>query len=211
MNDVLDEAFLDGATACSALLRSDALRQNWDRPSALPEMSVGALACHLARQVSRAAELLTESSELPPLDSAAEHYARAAWVTAESPDDPANDRTTDDAEAARGFDWMVQRFDADFADVADRLRSGVAAEAVGIPWQGWSLRRKDFLHTRLLEIVVHTTDLAASIELPAPQFPDTAFLPVLDLLTRLAVRRRGQAAVIGTLTRRERTRTISAF
>ncbi|GAA3557709.1 hypothetical protein GCM10022222_46590 [Amycolatopsis ultiminotia] len=207
----LDEAFLDGATTCSAFLRADAVRTSWGAASALPEMSVGALACHLARQVSRAAELLRASPELPTLASADQHYARAAWVTAESVHDPANDRTTDDAEAALGFDWMVQRFDTDLAAVTEQLRSGTASEVVDIPWQGWSLRREDFLRTRLLEIVVHSADLAASLELPSPEFPDAAFSPVLDLLARLAVGRHGQAAVIGSLTRRERTRNISAF
>jgi len=60
-----------------------------------------------------------------------------------------------------------------------------------IPWQGWSLRRNDFLLTRLLEIVVHTDDLALSIDVPPPTFPTDAFTPVLDLLTRLAVGRHG--------------------
>jgi len=34
---------------------------------------------------------------------------------------------------------------------------------------------------------------------------------VRDLLVRLAVKRHGQSAVIGALTRRERTQAISAF
>ena len=83
--------------------------------------------------------------------------------------------------------------------------------AASVPWQGWSLRRDDFLLTRLLEIVVHSDDLAVSIDVPAPTFPDEVFTPVLELLTRLAVGRHGQSAVISALTRRERSRNISAF
>ena len=41
-----------------------------------------------------------------------------------------------------------------------------------IPWQGWSLTAHDFLVTRLMEIVVHSDDLAASVGLPTPEFPD---------------------------------------
>lgn len=206
----LDQPFLDAAAVCSTLLRLDVVRERWAEPSALPELSVGALACHLARQVTRAAELLAVPSTLPVLAAVDEHYARAAWVTSTSLADAANDRTTDDAEAASGFDWMLSRYDADLAVVTRHLR-GQAAERVDIPWQGWSLRRNDFLHTRLLELVVHSADLAASVARPAPDFPDAAFTPVLTLLSRLAVRRHGQGAVVSTLTRRERAQNISAF
>src|SRR5690606_39129917 len=40
-----------------------------------------------------AADLLPAAAELPTLESADDHYARAAWVKATSPDDPANDRS----------------------------------------------------------------------------------------------------------------------
>ena len=138
-------------------------------------------------------------------------FLDAAWVTATKLDDPANDRTADDTEAALGHGRMLERFNTDLATATHRLRAGAAADTVGIPWQGWALRRNDFLHTRLLEIIVHSIDLAVSIELPAPEFGDCAFAPVVDLLARLAVRRYGQAAVVSTLTRSERATTISAF
>ncbi len=207
----LDDAFLAGASVCHAFLHGADLDRSWTAPSALPGMSTGALACHLSRQVTRAADLLTTPSDLPVLDSMDEHYARAAWVTSTSPDDPENDRTTDDAEAALGRAAMLARLDADLAAVTRALDSGDALDAVPIPWQGWALRRPDFLGTRLLEIVVHSADLAASLGAPGPEYPDPTFTPVRDLLVRLAVRRHGQAAVISTLTRRERARPISAF
>lgn len=205
-----DQAFLDATAVCSTLLRADATNRRWTADSALPKMSVGALACHLSRQVSRAAELLAVPSTLPTLASVDEHYARAAWVTSASPDDPANDRTTDDAEAAGGYARMVERFDRDLTVATRRLRDSPPA-TVDIPWQGWSLRRNDFLHTRMVEIVVHSTDLAVSLKTSSPRFPDSAFIPVLNLLTRLSIRRHGQEALVSTLTRRERSQDISAF
>ena len=65
-----------------------------------------------------------------------------------------------------------------------------------IPWQGWSLTTDDFLTTRMMETVVHSDDLAASVGLPTPVFPDDAATPVLALLTGVAVRRHGQADVV---------------
>ncbi len=174
-------------------------------------MSVGALACHLGRQSVRAFELLPVATDVPPLDSAEAHYNSAAWVVSTSPDDPPNDRSTDDADAALGVAALKHRATEALDSVRGILTSGEARDVVLIPWQGWALRRDDFLLTRLLEVVVHTDDLALSIGVQPPTFPDDAFTPVLALLTRLAVGRHGQSAVISTLTRRERSRTISAF
>lgn len=151
------------------------------------------------------------ATDVAPLDSAVAHYDRAAWVTSRSPDDPPNDRSTDDAEAALGVRVLDDQAVRALETVRGLLAAGSARDIVLIPWQGWSLRRDDFLLTRLLEVVVHTDDLAVSIGVPTPEFADEVFAPVQDLLVRLAVGRHGQSAVIGTLTRQERSRVISAF
>ena len=229
----LDPAFLTAATIAAELVRAPQVVERWTDPSVLPEMSVGALACHLGRQVVRVAELVPVATDLPLLDAADDHYARAAWVTSTSPADPVNDRSQDDVDAAAGPSaldaWVAEASlrveallagdgDGDGEGVGDGDRAGVrdgvgpvAQDRVGIPWQGWSLRRDHFLLTRLLEVVVHADDLALSAGLPTPAFPDAVFGPVSELLLRLAVRRHGQSAVISTLTRRERARAISAF
>lgn len=209
--DQHDHAFPEAASIAFDVIRRPAVSDRWSRPSALPKMSIGALACHLGRQTSRAAELLPVATDLPTLASADEHYHRAAWVTSSSPDDPSNDRTTDDAEAASGHSALQDRVGAALHTVRALLSDGDARDVVPIPWQGWSLRRDDFLRTRLLEIVVHTNDLAVSLELPTPQFPDEVFNPVRDLLVRLAVHRHGQSALVNALTRRERAQGIHAF
>jgi Mycothiol maleylpyruvate isomerase N-terminal domain len=207
----LDSVFpIAGAVALDLIQRAEVCDQ-WRQPSALPEVSIGALACHLGRQVVRAAELLTVPTDVPPLDSVDEHYQRAAWVTTTSPDDPPNDRSTDDTEAALGAAALRDRTAEALGEVRGLLAAGAARDVILIPWQGWSLRRGDFLLTRMLEIVVHADDLAISLEIPTPEFPDAVFMPVRDLLVRLAVKRHGQSAVISALTRSERTRVISAF
>jgi hypothetical protein len=81
-----------------------------------------------------------------------------------------------------------------------------------VPWQGWALRRDDFLVMRMMEIVVHSDDLASSVEISAPEVPASVLDPVLALLTRLAVRRHGQSAVVAALSRAERAPArINAF
>jgi hypothetical protein len=81
-----------------------------------------------------------------------------------------------------------------------------------VPWQGWALRRDDFLVMRMMEITVHSDDVAASVGITAPSLPAPVLDPVLALLTRLAVRRHGQSAVVAALSRAERAPgAINAF
>ncbi|GAA5038958.1 maleylpyruvate isomerase N-terminal domain-containing protein [Actinopolymorpha pittospori] len=209
--DSLDAAFPIAGTIALELIQRTDVSDQWLRPSALLKMSVGALACHLGRQIARAAELLPFTTDVPPLDSVDTHYDRAAWVTSSSPDDPPNDRSTDDAAATLGAAALKTRATRALETASALLAGHSASDVVLIPWQGWSLRRDDFLLTRMLEIVVHADDLALSVDLPTPEFPDEVFAPVRDLLVRLAVRRHGQSALISALTRSERSRVISAF
>ncbi|MFE0028647.1 maleylpyruvate isomerase N-terminal domain-containing protein, partial [Amycolatopsis sp. NPDC059021] len=183
--DHLDAVFpTAGAIALDLIRRAEVIEQ-WQRPSVLPKLSVGALACHFGRQTVRAAELLPVPADVPPLDSVDAHYHRAAWVTSASLDDPANDRGTDDAEAELGAVALQERVAGALETVRSLLSGGGAGETVYIPWQGWALRRNDFLLTRMLEIVVHADDLATSVGVPTPEFPDEVFAPVRDLLVRL--------------------------
>ena len=92
----LDAVFPVAAAVALDLIERGEVRDQWLMPSALPKMSIGTLACHLGRQVVRAAELLPVATDVPPLESVDAHYYRAAWVMSTSPDDPSNDRSTDD-------------------------------------------------------------------------------------------------------------------
>jgi len=208
----LDAAFVDGGHVALELLTRGEVEERWDRASVLDRMSVGMLACHLGRQLVRAEEILSVPADDDPLAEADEHYRRAAWVTASDLDDPAHDRSLDEAEAALGMAAMLRRATSALDAVEGLLDRSAAAAVVAIPWQGWSLRRPDFLLTRIVELVTHTDDLARSIDVPTPSFPPGTYRPALHLLARLAAERHGQAALTSALTRSERMpSTISAF
>ncbi|MGW5557852.1 maleylpyruvate isomerase N-terminal domain-containing protein [Micromonospora sp. NPDC003944] len=209
--DALDATFPIAASIALDLIRRPEVAEQWSNPSALPHLSVGGLACHLGRQAVRAAELLPMPTDLPVLESADSHYARAAWVSEGTPDDKTVAEGPDEADAVRGPAHLTARCAQALDEVVDLLSRGVAREVVPIPWQGWALARSEFLLTRQLEVVVHSDDLAVSIGVPTPEFPANAFDPVRDLLVRLAVRRNGQSALISALSRSERSRDISAF
>jgi hypothetical protein len=210
--DPRDGAFLAGCRIAVDLLRLPEVENHWDRPSALARMSVGMLACHLGRQVVRADQIVRTPSSGRPLTDAAEHYRRARWVTATDLDDPANDRSLDETEARLGTSAMLSRTRSALASVERALQHGAAHDVVTIPWQGWALRRPDFLLTRMVEMVTHVDDLAHSIGVSTPAFPVDTYRPVLCLLAVLAADRHGQSALTSALTRRERMpTTISAF
>ncbi|WP_230205174.1 hypothetical protein [Parafrankia elaeagni] len=65
----------------------------------------------------------------------------------------------------------------------------------------------DFLATRILEIAVHSDDLAVSVDVPTPALPVPATDAVLALLTRLAAHRHGPTAVLRAFSRAERAPT----
>jgi hypothetical protein len=142
-----------------------------------------------------------------------EHYARAAWVRESQAGrtDPEQDEK-DNGAASAGPDAVL----AEGREVLERLPALLGAardpDTVHIAWQGWSLHTEDFLTTRMMEIVVHSDDLAASVGLPTPQFEEGVVGPVLGLLTGVAARRHGQAALVRALSRPQRApATVSAF
>lgn len=205
------DAFVAASRIAAELVGRPEVAQRWDEGSACAGMTVGGLAAHLVGQAVNTVRLVPAGGGAEPPIGILEHYARAAWVSAGPDDEPnVSIREAGNAEAAVGADAIRARH----RDAVERLPSVLAGpeRAVHIPWQGWSLSREDWLVTRLMETVVHTDDLAASIGVPTPEFPASAIRPVLGLLSALAVRRHGQSAVIRTLARAERAPgSVSAF
>jgi uncharacterized protein (TIGR03083 family) len=207
------DAFVTAVDSVAELLARPEVSEGWESPSALSEWSVGGLAGHLAGQAFAGVNLIeAEPSELVPI-SLDEHYQRVSWIGAAVDDDVSVDiRAGGDEYADAGPQALLARV----VECRDRL-GGLLAETapdrpVLVPWQGWALRRDDFLVMRMMEITVHSDDLAASVGVTAPTLPDEVLGPVLAVLTRLAVRRHGQSAVVAALSRAERAPArINAF
>ncbi|QNE17272.1 hypothetical protein F1D05_04260 [Kribbella qitaiheensis] len=205
--------FLAVSRIAAGLLREPSLESVWTGPSALAEFSVGGLAGHLAYQVLAIPQILREPIPSEPTIALLDHYARVEWIDA-APDDEISVRIRagGDQLAADGptsladeLDAAIARLGADFVTTPDR--------AVRISlWGPWSLTLEDMLVTRMMELAVHSDDLAVSIGVPTPVFPDSSVQTVVDLLTRLALRRHGQIPVLRALSRVERSpASITAF
>ncbi|MGI5214510.1 maleylpyruvate isomerase N-terminal domain-containing protein [Plantactinospora sp. CA-290183] len=198
-------AYLAAADSAAALLGDAAVARCWAAPSALPEFGVRGLAGHLAAQVLRVRPLLADPVPQEPPIPLLEHYARGRWLGA-GLDDEANVGIRRAGEEAAGPEAAV--LSRRVARAADELRAALPAEpadrVVHLPWGPWSLRLDDFLLTRMMEIAVHSDDLAVSVGVSTPVLPSAVLEPVLDLLARLAVRRHGATALLRALSRAER-------
>ncbi len=206
-------AYLDAAASAAALLADPATAGSWSAPSALPEFGVSGLAGHLARQLFQVRQALSEAVPDQPPITLRDHYARARWIDA-GLDDEVNVRVRRSGEesASGGAADLANRAEVAVAELRHALPAEPADRIVHLPRLRWSLRLDDFLITRMMEIAVHSDDLAVSVGLPTPGLPPGVLDPVLDLLTQLAVRRHGATAVLRAFSRAERAPArITAF
>jgi len=210
--------FLAAAGSALQLLGHVEVVHHWAEPSALPQMSVGALAAHLGSQVLTVHAAMTTGANVtdePPVPLL-EHYDRVAWVR-DGIDDPSNVTIREGAEesATSGHDALVRSVEQAAADLRTAFGAHLPAglpPAIRMPWWNWSLSFEDFLTTRIMEVVVHSDDLAVSIDVEPPTLPDPVLGPVLALLVGVSLQRHGQPAVVRALSRSERApASISAF
>jgi hypothetical protein len=201
----LRSAYLAAAGTAAMLLHEPRLAEVWTSPSALAEFRVSGLAGHLANQVLSVPVVLgSDVPDAAPI-ALADHYARSAWRAAGiDADVNVGIRETGERWAADGPAALADRVAATVDDLAQALPRQPYDRIVHLPWGPWSLALDDFLVTRMMEIAVHSDDLACSIDVATPELPEPVLRPVLALLTDLAVRRHGQPAVLRALTRVER-------
>ena len=209
---MIRRVFFDAAGVSRSVLASPAVAEAWSRPSALEGMSVGALGGHLMRAVTsvdayldlavpQEVEVLDAAGYLLSIDGLYDRDLDSELHTAI--------RARADREAEFGPGGVVARWDAAIGRLSSRLAGEPADRAV--PALGGRLVRLDeYLVTRLVEMLVHSEDLSASVGLESPEFSDHAYAAVIACLVEVARRRHGGSAVITALTRRERD-TIDAL
>ena len=82
---------------------------------------------------------------------------------------------------------LVEHVQAAIVALRQRLDAEPADRTVSPPAGPWALTLDDFLVTRMMEIAVHSDDLACSVELDTPGLRATVLRPVFDLLVSLSV------------------------
>ncbi|MFI9569090.1 maleylpyruvate isomerase N-terminal domain-containing protein [Streptomyces rishiriensis] len=201
----LTDAYLGAATQAVTLLGAPEVAASWEKTSALPEMTVGGLAGHLAYQVFSVTPALQGSTSQEAPIPLLEHYSRAAWIDAPLDGEVnAGIRAKGEDIASEGAQVLLEHARAALAEQKIVLPKVQSDWVVFMPQTGWALSLDDFLVTRMMELAVHMDDLAVSVGIAAPELSTAAFDPVLTLLARLAARRHGQAALLRALARSER-------
>lgn len=207
------KTFLDVASVAGQLLDTPEVAASWNQPSALPQMSVRGLAGHLAGQVFFIPTVLTEPVPSEPSISLDEYYARVSWIGSDL-DTPFNQaiRSGGEAEAADGPAHLAARVCSAVEELRRTLLTAPDKPVRRPTWGEWSITLDDFIVSRILELIVHTDDLAYSVGVPTPDLPLDAVETVVDRLSRIAIRRHGPINVLRALSRSERApASISAL
>ena len=193
-------AYLHCYTALRSLALSPELNARWDQESCLEEMSVRSLAGHLIARTGRAV-LDYLDAEVP--EGAQPIEGPAYYVTVMDGLDDAQVRMRGEEAAPDGAAGLLKRYEGILADLPGRLEDEPEDRLVTV-FGGLVMRLDDYLETRICEILVHADDLAISLDMESPEFPQLAWDLAFDHLLGVARMRHGDNAVLMSLTRRER-------
>jgi len=212
MTSIRDQ-YLHAARTGLALVEDPAVAKSWTEPSALEEFTVGGLAAHLSQQLTSITASLSADHAGKSAIGLFDHYDRALWLAADI-DNEYNTGIRDGGEKAA---------EAGPAAVIDQARNALAVLEAALPGMDgtepsgharWphAMVLDDLLRTRILELVVHSDDLACSVGIDTPEFDQDSFDTAAWMLARLAAKRHGQAALVRALARAERApETISGL
>lgn len=198
-------AFGAAGSAAIWLLERGELAEHWADQSVLPEFSVAALAGHLLRGMTTTEQYLDGPEPPGPGISAASYFH-----TLMSPAGTDLDHAVHVAVRARGAEAATGG-PAALAREARAVSERLSSRLAGTPPTrrlrvagGLVLTVEEYLRTRVVELVVHADDLAASIGagLEPPRAATAAV--AIDVLVQVARLRHGDMAVLRALTRRER-------
>jgi hypothetical protein len=201
--NAIRQVFIDTATVSVSFVTSPEVVSGWNEPSQLTGMTVGALACHLVRGGFTVLPAILDEAE-PPGTRAFNAPRFYAGLTRDLDIEVHRGIRQSSAEAADGGPGSLVGADQIVMELGARL----AVEPVGrrvVVMDGIEMGLDDFLITRLVELVVHIDDLAASVEVPTPALPDLATDLVISCLAGVARRRHGDLEVVRALARQERT------
>jgi hypothetical protein len=199
------ELYLEVADAAARLLAAPQVAARWEEPSALAQLSVKGLAGHLAGQIFFIPAVLAEPVPAEPVITLHEYYARSSWIGSDLETDfNRGIRAAGERDAAHGPAELAARAAECVKDLRGFLPAAPDRPVRRGSWGAWSISLDSFVTSRMLELVVHSDDLAYSVGAPTPDFPGAAVETVVDVLSRIAIRRHGAVDVLRALSRAER-------
>jgi Mycothiol maleylpyruvate isomerase N-terminal domain len=200
--------YLDAVDWLIEVLGCPALAQVWGQPSAVARYSIGGMAAHAVHGgVVRLIQVLQE----PEPDGhpvALVDFCGPNRMAQPDDDDPlfAVLRAGAEAVALEGQPALLDSCRSARSTLAVQLPTIPAKRAVSVVRiAGGVVSLRDYLRTRVLEVVVHGDDLVASAnECDAPDPPAAAVEVSLELCLELARARLGDRTALRAFTRAER-------
>lgn len=223
------DLFLHVAERAEDLIAEAAVAECWDEPSALEGYTVGGLAGHLARAVltvqryldTAADDARARAADVGPAGPDPRRADRrepdvrvtdaAGYLVAVlGSHDPVQSafhqavRRRGAEEARQGPAELVERLRAARTELAPRLAASDAFRRVMVLEQT-VMGLRDYLDTRLVELVVHHDDLRVSVGADtSATLPPEAYERVACVLATVAARRVSGIEVVRSLSRAER-------
>ena len=193
---------VDAVATAADLIADSATAERWDEPSALDGMTVGALAAHLVRAAGATIAYLDRTpADRRPDDELLTPvtYFRAA---VEAPiHDQIKDVSADEAAIGHAATaTKCRRLAEDLATRLDEEPEDRLLAALG----GRMLTLDDFCRTRLIEILLHIDDLAASTGTERPEIDPRGPAEIIEICVGIGVDRHGGWGVLAALARAER-------
>lgn len=197
-------AFLEAAAVAANLLGRFEVTDHWNESSILPGFNISGLAGHRLRGIRTVEKYLDGSQHEGESITAAEYYESIA-ITADISSSLNRDvRSRGEEEVTIGSHAVA----IEAHSLIERLGARLVAETVDrhlLVLGDLSISLDEYLRTRIVELVIHTEDLALSVGLPeAAKFAPVVATVAIDTLVDLARFRHGDWAVLRALARRER-------
>jgi hypothetical protein len=193
--------FVAGAKQVAATIDDPIVKAAWNSDSVLERQSIGSLAGHLARgSVWVVEDYLDRGVPDGPVDfDSAGHYFAAVMDAADEAMH-AEIRARGAALAEEGFDDIVERLHAAVAGLEPRLDTEPRDRLIEVIG-GKVMRLDDYLHTRIVEQVVHLDDLARSLDRSAPRFAPGTVQITIACAMEIGRRRHGAVELMRSLYR----------
>ncbi|MGI9596022.1 MAG: maleylpyruvate isomerase N-terminal domain-containing protein [Acidimicrobiales bacterium] len=200
---------VEAVEAAAELMSRPVVATKWEEPSALEGMTVGALSAHLVRAAGATIAYLDRTD--PAATPEAEMLTAITYFHA-AVDSPIHDRikAVSADESAIGPAETAAKCRRLAADMAARLASEPADRLVAALGDRM-LTLDDFCRTRLIEVLLHLDDLAVSVGEPRPETDPEGPSIVIDIVTGIARRTRGDWNVLYALARSERAPDTPVF
>ncbi len=204
-DDPIVAAFIRAARVAGAVVASPEVAAAWERDSALEKMTVGSVAGHLFLVVRRVDKHLDEPEPTRPPVRALDRYA---WLRVEGAEDlDREDHRVVRDDGAHVSRWGPHDVATAYIDRVDRVAARLATRCPAVVAVGeLVVDFREYLSTRIVELLVHADDLAVSVGIEPSDLPTDAATIALELLLDSSRALHGDLAVLRALTRPERTR-----